>query len=99
MSVTSLEPIASFQITPFESLLSSDKSAVDFPKLLVDEMAKVNQSILLAERSLRDLAAGNTENLHQIMISMEEAKLSFQLMLQMRNKVLEAYQEVLRMQI
>jgi flagellar hook-basal body complex protein FliE len=45
------------------------------------------------------LAAGDTDNLHQVMIALEEAKLSFQLMVQVRNKLLESYQDILRMQI
>ena len=42
---------------------------------------------------------GNQEALHQAVIAMEEASVSFQLMVEVRNKLLEAYQEVMRMQI
>jgi flagellar hook-basal body complex protein FliE len=42
--------------------------------------------------------AGELENIHQMMLAMEEANTSFQLMMEMRNKILEAYREVMRMQ-
>ena len=42
---------------------------------------------------------GETDNLHQVMMALDKAKVSFQLMVQVRNKLLEAYQDVLRMQI
>jgi flagellar hook-basal body complex protein FliE len=45
------------------------------------------------------LAVGNAENLHQIMIRLEESRLSFQLLMQVRGRLLEAYQDVMKMQI
>ena len=59
----------------------------------------VNQQLLSANTATQRLAAGDVENLHQVMIQLEEAKLSFQLLVQVRNRALEAYQEVMRMQI
>ena len=55
--------------------------------------------MLAADKQLRELALGGTQNLHEVMIAVEEAKLSLQLMVQIRNRALEAYQDVLRMQI
>lgn len=63
------------------------------------ELANVNTQIVDSDVQLRKLAAGDVDNLHQVMVSMEEAKLSFQLALQVRNRLMEAYQDVLRMQI
>jgi flagellar hook-basal body complex protein FliE len=47
---------------------------------------------------LRSLAAGDAVSLHEVMMRAEEARLSFQLVVQLRNHVLEAYQEIMRMQ-
>ena len=44
-------------------------------------------------------AAGEVASLHEVMIHMEETKLSFQLLAQVRNRLLDAYQEVMRMQV
>jgi len=70
-----------------------------FAAWLDKELGNVNDQIVNADNQVRKLAAGEVDNLHQVMISMEEAKMTFQLALQVRNRLLEAYQEVLRMQI
>lgn len=63
------------------------------------EVDSVNTKLMAAETGLRDLAAGKTGNIHHVMLTLEDARLSFQLLLQVRNKVLESYQEVMRMQV
>lgn len=45
------------------------------------------------------LATGQTENLHQVMLKLEEGRIAFQFALQVRNRLLESYQDVMRMQI
>ena len=62
-------------------------------------IGETNRQLIDADRQVTRLALGETDNLHQVMISLEQAKLSFQMMVQVRNKLLEAYQDVLRMQI
>ena len=63
------------------------------------ELGKTNTQISAADKAVADLVLGKTDNLHQVMITLEKAKLSFELMVEVRNKALEAYQEVMRMQI
>ena len=72
---------------------------LDFAAWLQRSMAEANQKLADADVQVARLAAGDTDNLHQVMIALDEAKLSFQLMVQVRNKLLESYQDVLRMQI
>jgi flagellar hook-basal body complex protein FliE len=59
----------------------------------------VNARQLAAGEAVRGLQAGDNVSLHQAVIAMEEANVSFQLMVEVRNKLLEAYQELMRMQI
>ena len=73
--------------------------ALDFASWLQKSLAESNQQLMDADQQVTRLALGETDNLHQVMITLEQAKLSFQLMVQVRNKLLEAYQDVLRMQI
>ena len=77
-----------------------DQSAkTDFSNWFNSEMDQLNQQLKTAETNLEKLATGETNNLHEVMLSLEKAKTSFQLTLQVRNKLLEAYQEIMRMQI
>jgi flagellar hook-basal body complex protein FliE len=59
----------------------------------------VNQQLLTSQTDLQALATGEVQNLHQLMIRLEESRIAFQLMMQVRTRLLDAYQEVMRMQI
>lgn len=74
-------------------------AAGDFGAWLERSMARLNRDLAQADAGLEQLAAGEAQNLHQVMIALEEARLGLQLAVQVRNRLLEAYQEVLRMQI
>lgn len=71
----------------------------DFASWLRHSAEQTNRQLLAADEQVTRLALGETDNLHRVMIALDEAKLSFQLMVQVRNKLLEAYQDVLRMQV
>jgi flagellar hook-basal body complex protein FliE len=64
-----------------------------------DQVSQLNHQLVDAEQGVRQLAAGNAASLHDVMIRMEEARMSFQLAVQFRSHVLEAYQDVMRMQV
>ena len=70
-----------------------------FARWFTQQVGEVNGKIAESDRQLQALATGETQNLHQVMIGLEDAKLSFQLLAQVRNRVLEAYQDILRMQL
>ncbi len=70
-----------------------------FSGLLSQLVQGVDAKQQIAGQSLRDLQSGQNVSLHQTMISMEEASVSFQLMVEVRNKLLESYQELMRMQV
>jgi flagellar hook-basal body complex protein FliE len=71
---------------------------VDFTRWMSGQLSEVNQQIGVAEQALGRLATGDG-NLHQVMLDLEKARTAFQLTLQVRNKVIESYQEILRMQV
>ncbi|MEJ5377226.1 MAG: flagellar hook-basal body complex protein FliE [bacterium] len=70
-----------------------------FEKMLQRSMEEVNALQEQAEQAIQDLATGQTEDLHKTMILMEKAELSLKLMVQVRNKLLDAYQEIMRMPV
>ena len=68
-------------------------------KFFSELVSKVNDLQTQSDKSIQGLASGENKNLHEVMISMEKASISFQFMSSVRNKALEAYQEVMRMQV
>ena len=70
-----------------------------FRKMLQTSIAEVNQLQNAADHSIEQLVAGRSRNLHKTMIAMEKADISFRLMMEVRNKIIEAYNEVMRMQV
>jgi flagellar hook-basal body complex protein FliE len=70
-----------------------------FSSLLGKMVSEVNAQQQTAGQTVNALQSGANVPLHQAVISMEEASVSFQLMVQVRNKLLESYQEIMRMQM
>ncbi len=73
--------------------------AAGFAQWFAGEVGKVNDSLVKAQDGVQKLATGQAVSLHETMIRMEEAKLSFQLLAQVRTRMLEAYQEIMRTQV
>ncbi|ACV61601.1 flagellar hook-basal body complex subunit FliE [Desulfofarcimen acetoxidans DSM 771] len=74
-------------------------SKSDFSTFLAEAVNKLNSSQVDADNLSEKFLTGEVDNLHQVTIAMEKAKLSMQLAMQVRNKFVEAYQEISRMQI
>lgn len=70
-----------------------------FADMLADAVSQTNEAQLDADKAAVALQTGKAENLHEVMLSMEEADISMRLLVQMRNKALDAYQEIMRMQV
>lgn len=75
------------------------KAVGGFKEMLSDALSKVNTDLLGAEKLTQDFALGKDVELHQVMAATEQASLALQLTIQVRNKVVEAYQELMRMQV
>jgi len=72
----------------------------DFAQVLKYTLEQVNQTQLQAEDMAAKFAAGDSNaNLHEVMISLQKANLSFQEMVQVRNKLVSAYHDVMNMQV
>jgi flagellar hook-basal body complex protein FliE len=101
-----IEPIQAIIAEPSLTPLSATAAGAvpgaptgQFGGLVSQGLERVNTELLGTQTDLQQLAVGQVESVHQVMIRMEEARLSFQLMMQVRNRVLEAYQDVMRMQL
>jgi flagellar hook-basal body complex protein FliE len=108
--VSGIEPIGAAALQPLASVFPTDEVAPTatvqgadatggFSQLVTQGLTQVNEKLLANQTSLQRLATGDTQNVHQVMIQLEESRLSFQLMMQVRGRLLEAYQDVMKMQI
>jgi flagellar hook-basal body complex protein FliE len=86
---------------PVDSPTVGGTGATDssFASLLHDAVQEVSGKQAAATAAVNGLLSGQNVSLHQAMIAMEEASVSFQLMIEVRNKMLEGYQEIMRMQL
>jgi len=94
-------PVSSLRILPAEI----DSAAAEFPAAsggfadalrgAIDEMGELSEQ---ASSQVAGVLAGNGTEVHSALIAVEKADLSFQLMMQVRNKIVSAYQEISRMQ-
>ena len=71
----------------------------DFFSTLQGFMTDVNALQKEAGESINQLVSGDVSNIQDVMVAVEKASVSFQLMMEIRNKVIEAYQEVMRTQV
>ena len=78
-----------------------EKSIVtdEFKEMLESYIGEVNKLQMKAEEMDQQFAAGTIENVHEVTIAAEKAALALDLTIQIRNKVVEAYQEIMRMPI
>ena len=83
----------------FASDVKSSSPAEGAGKFFSELVSKVNDLQIHSDKAIQGLASGENKNLHEVMISMEKASISFQFMSSVRNKALDAYQEVMRMQV
>lgn len=79
--------------------LTDNAQADRFGTMVSQGLEAVNRDLVASQVDLQQLATGNAQNLHEMMIRLEESRLSFQLLMQVRGRLLEAYQDVMRMQV
>jgi flagellar hook-basal body complex protein FliE len=95
--ISAFEPIST--VTKVEKTDLPANSGASFKDSMKDAIGKVSDLQNKADDLAVKLASGDLEDVHQAMLAMNKAKLAFDFTLTVRNKVLEAYQEVMRMQV
>ncbi len=78
---------------------ASPSGAASFSNVLGGFIQEVSDKQAAAGDAVSGLLSGKNVSLHQTMIAMEEASVSFQLMVEVRNRLLDSYQELMRMQV
>lgn len=84
-------------ITPTGATAPTDGKS--FADTLKDAVGNVNEAQKTADKAMQDLATGRTDNVADVMIATEKADIALKLMVQVRNKIIDAYQEVMKMQV
>ena len=82
--------------TPGSATPTDGKSFADTLKEAVGSVNQLQQS---SDKAAQDLATGRTDNVADVMIATEKADIALKLMVQVRNKIIDAYQEVMKMQV
>lgn len=77
----------------------TEEKSGSFFSVLKDKLDTVNEKQITAESTTSAFVSGEEIDVHKVMLDAEEAKLSLELAVQMRNKIVEAYQELNRMQL
>lgn len=96
--VNQLRAVASQAAGPAASVQDGARGA-DFSAMLQAAVAEVNNTQQDAKQLSEQFAAGDAANLQDVVVSLQKASLSFQTMVQVRNKLVSAYQEVMNMQV
>ena len=76
---------------------TSSLPSTSFEQMLQQSLSNVNQLQLEADKAVAALASGQEQDLHNTMITMEKADIAFRLLMQIRNKVITAYETIMRM--
>lgn len=95
-----LDPGLNMKLSPmqgFEEIKNENIS--NFKDLLKSALDKVSSMQSKADDAVISLASGEPIDIHDVMVNMEQANIAMQLTMQIRNKLVDAYQEILRMQI
>ena len=78
---------------------SEPEEKTRFGALLKDAISTVNDLQQQSDLEIQKIMTGESDELHTAVVAMQKADLSFQMMMQVRNKIVQAYQEVLRMPV
>lgn len=97
-----INSIYGFENTQFGKIkgnLETNLKGNGFSKIIEDSLNKINDYQKVADESVVSFIKGNEQEIHNVMIALEEAKLTMQTAIEIRNKLVEAYQELSKTQI
>lgn len=100
MNINSFVPLESVFSNGIISSESETQSTEDsFQSVLQENLDKLNEQQISADEITNEFVSGGDVEIHEMMLSMEEAKMSLQLAIQIRNKVVDAVKELTNMQL
>ena len=94
-----LKEISNSKVSVPGASIGSAEGHKSFADTLKDAVQNVNTQMQVADVKMQEIATGKNHNIPEVMIAAEKADISLKLMVQVRNKIIEAYQEVMKMQV
>jgi len=98
-NIQSIKSLSTADLLANKSANSVENSSTDFAQELKNALGNVNQMQVDGEKAMSDIATGSVKDLHQAAIAIDKAEISMKLMLEVRNKALNAYKEITRTQM
>jgi flagellar hook-basal body complex protein FliE len=98
-NIQSIKSLSTADLLANKSNHSVEGSTTDFAQELKNALGNVNQMQVDSEKAMSDIATGSVKDLHQAAIAIDKAEISMKLMLEVRNKALNAYKEITRTQM
>jgi flagellar hook-basal body complex protein FliE len=94
-----MKEISNSNVAATNSPTAKQEAGKSFADTLKDAVQNVNQAQQIADIKMQEIATGKNHNIPEVMIAAEKADISLKLMVQVRNKIIEAYQEIMKMQV
>ncbi len=99
MKEVTMQPVSLPGLSQLKSPATPGGASTGFSEILSRSIAEVNGQSQEADLLVKGLAAGEHANIHETMIAMEKSGISFRMMTRVQQKVIDAYREVMRMQL
>ena len=98
-NIQSIKSLSTADLLANKSASPIEAGGSDFAQELKNALGNVNQMQVEGEKAMSDIATGSVKDLHQAAIAIDKAEISMKLMLEVRNKALNAYKEITRTQM
>lgn len=99
MNIQSIGSSSLLNNTVMQSLEKNIDEKKSFSDVISNAINNVNEKQINADNSIESLIKGDDITMHEVMLSMQESQLSMQLLIEVRNKMVEAYQEINKIQL
>ena len=97
MDVSSVSSVAGS--LPVQNRVSGPSEGSSFAQLMADKLGEANLQQQQAEQQVQKLVSGEADNVQDVVLSVAKADISFRMLVEIRNKLIESYQEIMRMQV
>ena len=97
MRIEAIKPTVGFSGIGLQRSLGVQTKS--FKDTIKEALSRINRMQLKADEMAVNFALGKVENTHEVMIAIEEARLALQFLVEVRNRLVDAYQEIMHMQV